>query len=203
MHLYSNILFPRLMDIAMSGENLAEHRRSLLAAVYGNILEIGCGTGLNLAHYPDHVETLTTVDVNPGMQKIAMRRAEQAGIAIEHHILSSEHLAMADHSFDTVVSTWTLCSIAQVEQAIREIHRVLKPGGQFLLIEHGLSDEPAIQTWQHRLTPMQKVIGDGCHLDRDIRQLVRQAFSQCDIQSFAEPSLPKIAGYFYKGVAIK
>ncbi len=203
MNLYSRILFPRLMDLAMSGENLAQYRRSLLRDVTGEILEIGLGTGLNLAHYPQSVKRITSVDVNPGMSTIAQNRATQAGITIVPHVLSGEHLPMADATFDTVVSTWTLCSIPDVAQAIREAHRVLKPGGRFLFIEHGLSNDPAIQTWQHRLTPIQRVIGDGCHFDRDIAQLVRQTFSQVNLTTFAEPSLPKVGGYFYQGVATK
>jgi ubiquinone/menaquinone biosynthesis C-methylase UbiE len=203
MNLYSRLLFPRLMDLAMSGANLAAHRRSLLRDVTGEILEIGFGTGLNLAHYPDSVKRITSVDVNPGMATIAQKRATQAGITIDPHTLSGEHLPMADATFDTVVSTWTLCSIPDVAQAIREAHRVLKPGGRFCFIEHGLSNDPAIQTWQHRLTPIQRVIGDGCHLDRDIAQLVGQSFAQVDLETFAEPSLPPVGGYFYKGFAIK
>ncbi len=185
----------------MSGENLGQYRRSLLRNVTGEILEIGFGTGLNLAYYPESVQRLTSVDVNPGMESIAQRRAQTAGITIASHVLSGEQLPMPAHSFDSVVSTWTLCSIPDVAQAIAEIHRVLKPGGQFFFIEHGLSDDPAIQTWQHRLTPIQRVIGDGCHLDRDITQLVRQQFPQVDVECFAEPSLPAVGGYFYKGVA--
>ncbi len=203
MNLYSRILFPRLMDLAMSGENLGQYRRSLLRNVTGEILEIGLGTGLNLAHYPNSVQRLTSVDVNPGMESIAQRRAQTAGITIASHVLSGEQLPMSDHSFDSVVSTWTLCSIPDVTQALREIHRVLKPGGQFFFIEHGLSDIPSVQVWQHRLTPIQRVIGDGCHLDRNIAQLIRQQFSPVDLECFAEPSLPAVGGYFYKGVAGK
>jgi ubiquinone/menaquinone biosynthesis C-methylase UbiE len=203
MNLYSRMLFPRLMDLAMSGPSLAAHRRSLLQNVSGEILEIGLGTGLNLAHYPDAVQRITSVDVNPGMEAIAQQRAKTAGITIASHVLSGEQLPMADHSFDSVVSTWTLCSIPDVARAIAEIHRVLKPGGQFLFIEHGLSNIPAVQVWQHRLTPIQRIIGDGCHLDRDIAQLVGQQFSQVNLKSFAEPSLPAVGGYFYQGIAVK
>jgi ubiquinone/menaquinone biosynthesis C-methylase UbiE len=203
MNLYSRILFPRLMDRAMSGENLGQYRRSLLQNVRGDILEIGLGTGLNLAHYPDSVQRLTSVDVNPGMAAIAQKRAQTAGITLDSHTLSGEQLPMADETFDTVVSTWTLCSIPDVARAIAEVHRVLKPGGQFFFIEHGLSNIPSVQVWQHRLTPIQRVIGDGCHLDRDIAQLVGQMFPQVALEQFAEPSLPAVGGYFYKGVGIK
>jgi ubiquinone/menaquinone biosynthesis C-methylase UbiE len=203
MNLYSRILFPRLMDLAMSGENLAHYRRSLLQNVSGDILEIGLGTGLNLAHYPDSVQRITSVDVNPGMTAIAQRRAQAAGITIVSHVLSGEQLPMPDHSFDSVVSTWTLCSIPNVARAIAEIHRVLKPGGQFFFIEHGLSNIPSVQVWQHRLTPIQRIIGDGCHLDRDIAQIVSQQFAQVNLESFAEPSLPAVGGYFYQGIAVR
>ncbi|MBE9031541.1 class I SAM-dependent methyltransferase [filamentous cyanobacterium LEGE 11480] len=203
MNLYSKLIFPRLMDITMSGESMSAHRRSLLADVSGDILEIGFGTGLNLPHYPDSVKHLTTVDINPGMSQIAAKRAAQSGRRITQHVLSGEQLPMPNQSFDCVVSTWTLCSIPDVEQAIREVHRVLKPQGKFFLIEHGLSDQPKVQTWQARINPMQKVFGDGCHLDRDMQQLVSQVFPAVELEQFPEPSLPQFIGYFYKGIATK
>jgi ubiquinone/menaquinone biosynthesis C-methylase UbiE len=203
MNLYSRLLFPRLMDLAMSGESLAQHRRSLLADVSGEVLEIGFGTGLNLPHYPSQIRRITTVDVNPGMSTIAAKRTEKAGIEVIHHTLSGEQLPMADASFDSVVSTWTLCSIPDFEQAIREVYRVLKPGGRFFFIEHGLSHDPQVQVWQQRLNPLQNVVGDGCNLNRDMAAAIGQVFPKVDVQTFFEPNLPKVAGYFYKGVAVK
>ncbi|NJN48832.1 MAG: class I SAM-dependent methyltransferase [Alkalinema sp. RL_2_19] len=203
MNLYSQLLFPRLMDVAMSGAGIATHRRALLTDVSGDILEIGFGTGLNLAHYPENVKRLTTVDVNPGMRRIAQQRADRAGIAIDQQLLSGEQLPMPDNSFDCVVSSWTLCSIADVSQAIREVHRVLRPHGRFFLIEHGLSPDPQVQAWQHRINPIQKVLGDGCHLDRDIAQLVSQTFEHVQLETFAEPSLPKFIGYFTRASRIR
>jgi ubiquinone/menaquinone biosynthesis C-methylase UbiE len=203
MNIYSRIIFPRLMDASMSGENLSKHRRTLLAEVTGEILEIGVGTGLNFQHYPDTVRQLTTVDVNPGMGKLARDRATAANIQVIHHTLSGENLPMDDASFDTVVSTWTLCSIPNVAQAIREVHRVLRPGGKFFFVEHGLSNDPKVQTWQRRLNPIQNVLGDGCNVDRDMAQLIKQSFTEVNLTAFPEPSLPKFAGYFYKGMAVK
>jgi ubiquinone/menaquinone biosynthesis C-methylase UbiE len=203
MNLYSRLLFPRLMDLAMSGEPLSQHRRSLLADVSGEVLEIGFGTGLNLPHYPSHIRQITTVDVNPGMSAIAAKRAEKAGIEVLHHTLSGEQLPMADASFDSVVSTWTLCSIPDFEQAMREGYRVLKPGGKFFFIEHGLSDDPKVQVWQQRLNPIQNMVGDGCNLNRNMAAAIAQVFPKNDVQTFPEPNLPKIAGYFYRGVAVK
>jgi ubiquinone/menaquinone biosynthesis C-methylase UbiE len=204
MNIYSQLIFPTLIDRVMSGENFANYRRIVLADAVGSVLEIGFGTGLNLAYYPQgQVDKITTIDVNPGMNKLAQKRIAASSIEIDFQVLNGEKLPMADDTFDTVVSTWTLCSIKQVETAISEIHRVLKPGGKFLFIEHGLSNEPKIQTWQHRLTPIQKVIGDGCHLDRPIRLLIAKQFSNLDVQEFYSPDAPKIGGYFYQGVAIK
>jgi ubiquinone/menaquinone biosynthesis C-methylase UbiE len=204
MNIYSRLIFPNLIDRVMSGESFANYRKAVLADASGDVLEIGFGTGLNLAYYPsDKVRQITTVDVNPGMNKIAQKRIAVNPIPVDFQVLNGESLPMADGTFDTVVSTWTLCSIQQLDRAISEIYRVLKPGGKFLFIEHGLSNEPNIQTWQHRLTPIQKVIGDGCHLDRDIKAAIAQKFDRLDVKEFYTPDTPKIGGYFYQGIAIK
>ncbi len=189
----------------MSGETLAKYRQSLLANTYGNVLEIGFGTGLNLPFYPKAVTKLTTIDTNPGARAIAAKRIQKTPhtFEIESQTLSGESLPMADRMFDCVVSTWTLCSIADVQQALKEIHRVLKPGGQFLFVEHGLSDDRKVQIWQNRLNPIQRIVGDGCNFNRNIRQLVKEQFTQVEIEAFPEPSLPAIMGYFYKGSAMK
>lgn len=203
MKLYSQFLFPRLLDVAMGGEPFTSYRRSLLAGVTGEVLEIGFGTGLNLAHYPSQIQQLATVDPNPGVNRLAQRRIAGSGMEITQYCLSGESLPMADRSFDSVVSTWVLCSIPDVARAIAEVHRILRPGGKFLFIEHGLSDQPGIQPWQRRLTPMQKIIGDGCHLDRDIAALVKAAFGQVDYRTFYGKNMPKVAGFMYQGVATK
>jgi ubiquinone/menaquinone biosynthesis C-methylase UbiE len=204
INIYSRFIFPSLIDRVMSGEDFANYRRVVLADAIGSVLEIGFGTGLNLAYYPvDKVAKITTVDVNAGMNKLAQKRVAASSIKVDYRVLNGENLPMADNTFDTVVSTWTLCSIKDVDRSISEIYRVLKPNGKFLFIEHGLSNEPDIQTWQHRLTPIQKIIGDGCHLDRSIRSLISQQFDKLDIQEFYNPDAPKIGGYFYRGIAIK
>ena len=189
----------------MSGETLAAHRRSLLANTFGNVLEIGFGTGLNLPFYPEAVTKLTTVDNNPGARAIAARRIQKTPptFEVDSQTLSSESLPMADQSFDCVVSTWTLCSISNVKQALQEIHRVLKPGGHFFFVEHGLSDDLKVQVWQNRLNPIQRIVGDGCNFNRNMRQLVEAQFTQVEIEAFPEPDLPSVMGYFYKGSAIK
>jgi ubiquinone/menaquinone biosynthesis C-methylase UbiE len=204
MNIYSQLIFPNLIDLVMSGQSFTDYRKVVLADAVGEVLEIGFGTGLNLAYYPTNlVHKITTVDVNSGMSKLARKRIDRSSIPVDFQVLNGENLPMENDTFDTVVSTWTLCSIKHVDRAIAEIYRVLKPGGKFLFIEHGLSNEPNIQTWQHRLTPIQKIIGDGCHLDRDIKKLISQLFDRLDIKEFYAPNTPKIGGYFYQGIAIK
>ncbi|MBD0336447.1 MAG: class I SAM-dependent methyltransferase, partial [Cyanobacteria bacterium Co-bin13] len=166
MGLYSNLILPRLLDWAMSDEKLTPYRQAVLSEVSGDVLEIGFGTGLNLAYYPHYVDKIVTIDANPGMNALAQKRIEASELTVENRVLNGESLPMPDNSFDYVVSTWTLCSIAKVDNALSESHRVLRPGGKFVFVEHGLSEDPKVQTWQNRLTPIQKVIGDGCHLNR-------------------------------------
>jgi len=203
MGFYSERIFPYLMDWSMSSPNLIEYRQTTLANVNGDVLEIGFGTGLNLSYYPEAIHKIVTIDANPAVDRLARKRIQMSPITVDNRILNGEHLPMADGTFDSVVSTFTLCSITNVEQAIREIYRVLKPGGKFFFVEHGLSNEPGIQVWQNRLTPIQKVIGDGCHLNRNIRQLIEHEFDTLTIEEMYAENLPKVTAYFYQGVAIK
>lgn len=186
----------------MSGPDFAEYRKQVLGEARGEVLEIGFGTGLNLAYYPRSVQKISTVDPNPGMNSLALKKIKASQIPVEQHIMSSEQLPFADGSFDTIVSTWTLCSIGNVEQALREIRRVLKPEGRFLFIEHGLSPDPKVQVWQHRLTPLQKRLAAGCHFDRNIKQLIeQQGFHFQSLKEFYVKDSPKYSGYMYQGSA--
>lgn len=203
MGLYGRWILPHLLDWAMAGEPFAPYRRQLLTGLTGDVLEIGFGTGLNLAYYPAAVSTLTVIDPNPGMGAVATPRIARSPLPITSLPLRGESLEMADDTFDAVVSTWTLCSITGIDRALQEVYRVLKPGGKFLFIEHGLSPDPQWQTWQHRLTPLQKRLVDGCHLDRAIADLVQRQFAKVDVETFYAEGLPKIGGYFYRGVALK
>ena len=145
---YWNVVFPRLCDCAMDQPHLAKHRKQLLTHVTGEVLESGVGTGLNLPHYPERVRKITTVDPNPGMNKLLLNRIKQTGIDADHRVLGGEQLPFEDATFDCVVSTWTLCSIPEVERAMRELYRVLKRGGRFLFLEQGVGMEPRVHTWR-------------------------------------------------------
>ncbi|MGB3765131.1 MAG: class I SAM-dependent methyltransferase [Phormidesmis sp.] len=203
MGLYSQLIFPRLLELSMSSESMTNYRQRLLNEVSGDVLEIGFGTGLNLPHYPDAVTSLTTVDPNEGMSAIAQKRIDASPIPVKTRAISGEQLPMPEASFDNVVCTWTLCSIPNVEQALREAYRVLKPGGKFFFIEHGLSSEGNIARLQNWVTPVQKIVADGCHLNRKIDALVSEVFDQVESEEFYADDLPKLMGYFYRGVATK
>ena len=203
MGLYSQYIFPYLVDWSLSDPNLAVHRQEILANVKGEVLEIGFGTGLNLSYYPENIKTIVTVEVNPRINKLAKKRIESSNITVDCRLLNGESLPMADGTFDSVVSTFTLCSIANVEQALAEVYRVLKPEGKFFFVEHGLSNEPTIQVWQNRLTPIQKAIACGCHLNRNIKQLVENQFDTVSLKEVYADNSPKIAAYLYKGIATK
>jgi SAM-dependent methyltransferase len=205
MGVYSRWIFPRLCDCLMGLPSLAEHRRTLLAGVEGgDILEIGFGTGRNLPHYPAHVRKIVTVDPNPGMNALARRRIAASPIEVDERILGGEALPFDPGTFDCVVSTWTLCSIPEVGRALGEIHRVLKPGGRFLFLEHGLSDDPRVRTWQRRLTPIERRLADGCRLDLDVETVVRdQPFDRVQVERFAMERVPRTHGTMFRGSATK
>ena len=165
---------------------------------------MGFGTGLNLPFYPEGVDDITTVYPNPGVNKWAERRIAESPIQVQNLVMGGEALPMDDTSFDCVVCTWTLCSIPEVERALGEIKRVLKPGGTFHFVEHGLSDDPKVQKWQNRLNPIWKIIGDGCNLNRNPRELIQDCgLNLGDCRNYYMDEGPKFAGYLYQGVATK
>ena len=203
MGFYSeNILF-YLLNWSLSDPNLAVHRREILADVSGKVLEIGFGSGLNLPFYPENIKTIVTVDLNSKINKLAKKRIQSSNITVDCRVLDGENLPMADNTFDSVVSTFTLCSIANVRQALAEVYRVIQPKGKFFFLEHGLSNEPTIQVWQNRLTPVQKAIAGGCHLNRNIKQIVENQFDTVNLEELYADNSPKIMAYLYKGIATK
>jgi|YNPMSStandDraft_1061717.scaffolds.fasta_scaffold20575_4 ubiquinone/menaquinone biosynthesis C-methylase UbiE len=203
MNLYRRIIFPQLLDLALSGERMERYRRQLLAHVQGAVLEIGFGTGLNLPCYPEHIRKITGVDPNPGMGSLARRRIASSPIAVDWQVADAQELPFPSQSFDSVVSTWTLCSIPNVAKALGEIRRVLRAGGKLFFLEHGLSEDPQVQRWQNCLNPIQKVIADGCNLNRDMARLIQGAgFRFEQLERFYMPDQPRFIGYTYQGIAL-
>ena len=204
MGFFSQVIFPRLCDFLLNNPLVARHRQKLLTEAHGEVLEIGFGTGLNLPYYAAQVRKLTTVDPNPGMHRVAQKRVRQSSIEIDQRVASGERLPFEDNHFDCAVSTFTLCSIPDVDQALREAYRVLKPGGRFLFLEHGLSPELRVQKWQRRLNWLHMRLANGCHLDRNMKALVAaQPFSSVDVEEFYLERTPKTHGYMYHGIAVK
>ena len=191
--LYSERIFPHVLDRVMQIASLTELRQQLISPISGHVVEIGFGTGLNLPFYGASVLSLTTVDPNAGVAKLAEQRMQNIRFPIQQKLISAERLPFEDASVDTVVSTWTLCSIPDVASALQEIKRILKPDGVFHFVEHGLSAKPKVARWQHRLTPIQKVVADGCHLNRDMVTLINQAgFTWLECQQHDVGGVPSI-----------
>jgi ubiquinone/menaquinone biosynthesis C-methylase UbiE len=204
MGFYSRVIFPRLCEFALNQGRVAAQREKLLAGATGEVLEIGIGTGLNLPHYPEAIRKITAIDPNPGMHSKARKRIEASGMEVDKRILGGESLPFDDGSFDCVVSTFTLCSIAEVDRALVEFFRVLRPGGKFLFLEHGLSPDAGVQKWQRRLNGFQRFVADNCHLDRNIRELVeQQPYESTECEEFYMEKTPRHLGYIYRGAAVR
>ena len=192
----------------MRRPSLAAQRPAALAAARGEVLEIGFGTGLNLPHYPAGVAHVVGVEPHPKLRERAAKRAAAAdgrGPEVEFVGLRADGTLPLDAGrFDCAVSTWTLCSIPDVAAALREVHRLLKPGGRLLFVEHGLAPDEPVRRWQRRLRPVIRYLGDGCTLDRDIAGLLRASplrVERCD--TFYLPDVPRVGGFTYRGVASK
>ncbi len=202
MALYRQHVFPWVLEFVMTQRVFRRFRREALAPASGRVLEIGFGTGINLEFYPPAIREIVAVDDNPGVAPRAVPRIRASGIDVQHHALSAESLPVDSSSFDTVVSTFTLCSIPDLQAALGEVRRVLKPGAEFLFLEHGLSPDPGVARWQKRLDPAWQVVGDGCHLDRNATAEVGRAGLEIErVRNFYLPKSLKFAGYMYLGAA--
>ena len=191
-----------MIDWACGVSLFSRQRQKLIPLAHGRVLEVGLGTGRNLPFYDrQRVSQVVGVDPALSLHPIARRRVLASGLDVELMGLSAERLPASDASFDTVVSTYTLCSIPDPVAALREMRRVLKPGGQLLFSEHGLAPEPGVARWQTRLQPYWKPLAGGCHLDRDIPALLAEAGFACDVQQHYLWG-PRVLSYHYWGGAV-
>lgn len=172
--LYERHVLPHLIDFACGMGAVMKTRAQVVPLAEGEVLEIGIGSGLNLSFYdPARVRRIVGVDPSADMQKLARQRAEQISIPVEMIALELGQIQAEDARFDSIVCTFTLCTIPDAIAALREMRRVLKPGGKLLFSEHGLAPDLPVVRWQHRLTPLWKPFSGGCHLNRDIPALIR------------------------------
>jgi len=199
---YDRHLLPYVIDLACGIKPVRKQRQKVVPLAQGRVLEVGIGTGLNLAHY-DKSRVSAIVGVDPAMQmhRLARKRMARAGLDVELVGVSAEGLPLDDASFDSVVMTYTLCSIPDPVSAVRELRRVLKPGGKLLFCEHGRAPDENVRRWQQRLNPLWGRIGGGCHLDRDIPALLREGgFVLPDVHTMYLPG-PRPLTYNYWGEA--
>jgi ubiquinone/menaquinone biosynthesis C-methylase UbiE len=204
MGFYHHCIFPCLLDLAMASKVLRKPRQRTLARASGRILEIGFGTGINLRHYPPGVTRIEAIDPDVDLDPYSGPRIEASRIDVAFHHLDAAKLPFAPDSFDTIACTLTLCSIPDVTHALQEIRRVLKPGGRFLFLEHGLAPHPRVARWQRRLTPLQKRLAGGCHLDRDTGRLVVESGLRLErAEHYYLRRVPRFAGYMTEGWASK
>jgi ubiquinone/menaquinone biosynthesis C-methylase UbiE len=201
MGFYRTCIVPALIECAMRGRHLQPCRERVVAEAEGRVLEIGAGSGLNFARYPQSVDAVVAVEPSAQMLRRAIPRAVSSLGSICMVEGSAERLPLPDGSFDTVVSTWTMCSIPEIGRALAELRRVLRPGGALLFIEHGLAAEPGVRRWQQRLDPMWCRIAGGCHLDRPIDRLISEAGFRLDrLRTFRLPG-PRTHTFMYEGRA--
>ncbi len=196
-------LMPRLVDAACGIGAIAAQRRKVVPLAAGVVVEIGIGTGRNLPFYDgDRVRRLIGVNPPDHLTRIAEKRAPEAPFGIDILLESAEAMSLETGTADSVVVTYTLCSIPRVEAALEDIRRVLKPGGRLLLAEHGRSPRPGVARWQDRLTPAWKLVAGGCHLNRDVKALVEAAgFGFEHIERFALERVPETLGHHTVGIA--
>lgn len=185
---YDERILPRITEVSCSDKATGKWREQVCAGVSGDVLEVGFGSGTNLAHYPPSVRRVLAVEPSNLAWSRAGRRFEEFGRPVERIGLDAAVLSLPDESVDAVVSSYTMCTIPDLESALAEMRRVLRPGGSLHFVEHGLSPDAAVADRQHRWTPRWGRIAGGCHLDRDISTLVEAAgFNLSDLESFYLP----------------
>lgn len=199
---YDRRVLPWLVDFTCGLKPIRRQRSRVVPSAHGRVLEIGMGTGLNLEHYePGRVDRLTGLEPAAEMHHLARKRMQHAGLAVDFIGLSAEGIPEADETFDSVVVTYTLCTIPDPAAALREMRRVLKPDGQLIFCEHGLAPDDSVQRWQHRLTPYWMKVAGGCHLNRDIPALLAQTgFRATDMETGYLPG-PRPLSYNFRGTA--
>ncbi len=203
MGLYVDRILPRCTNLLLGGGEFAKIRRRVASGLTGEVLEVGFGSGLNVPHYPSDVHRVLAVDPAAVGRKLAVGRVAASPVRVEHVGLDGASLPLGSATIDHVLMTWTLCTIPRVNDALDEVRRVLRSGGQLHFVEHGLSPDPQVAKWQERLTPLQRLVAGGCHLNRPIDCLIDGAgFAMTQLRTY-QLGAPKPMSFMYEGVATK
>lgn len=204
MGLYATYVFPAILDWVMRQEPIRRQREKVVPRAHGEVLEVGVGSGLNLPHYDRaRVTKLYALDPSLELQRLARQRAEAAGLPIEFIPVSGEKIPLPDASADSIVITYTMCSIPDVGAALAEMHRVLRPGGRLLFSEHGRAPDAGVERWQDRLNPLWRRLSGGCNLNRAVPDLLRSAgFDLPELESLYLPG-PRPMTFTYWGAATR
>jgi ubiquinone/menaquinone biosynthesis C-methylase UbiE len=201
MGFYSDVILPRLCDFAMRNKLLLPIRQRVIGAAEGRVLEIGVGSGLNLPFYRPQVAEVLALEPAPRLVAMARTAAHGASIPVRFLEASAEAIPLDHHSVDTIVTTWTLCSIPHAATALADMRRVLRPGGKLLFVEHGLAPDESVRRWQDLITPAWRCISGGCHLNRPIRAMIEGAGFRFDrIETGYIPG-PRPMTFMYEGSA--
>jgi ubiquinone/menaquinone biosynthesis C-methylase UbiE len=202
MGVYDERILPWLIDLTMRNARLAAYRGRVVPAASGRVLEVGIGSGLNLPFYGTSVSEIVGIEPSPKLLKMTRRVAGRTSTPIRLIEGTAEAIPIDDQAIDTVVTTWTMCSILSIELALQEMRRVLKPGGRLLFVEHGRAPEPDVRWWQDHLTPVWKRFSGGCHLNRPIPELIQHAGYRIEHldTGYMRPG-PKPMTFMYEGSA--
>jgi ubiquinone/menaquinone biosynthesis C-methylase UbiE len=198
---YNSWLLPRLLDIVMQQKQILLYRERIGAAAKGRTLDVGIGSGLSLVFYGDSTTQVVGVDPSAELLVFAEERAHKVSVPVELIRASAETLPIEDESVDTVVSTFTLCSVNDPARALSEIRRVLKLGGELLFVEHGRAPDDGVARWQDRLTPLWSRVAGGCHLNRQPDDLIRSGGFEIDALETRYLKAPRAMGFIYAGNA--
>jgi ubiquinone/menaquinone biosynthesis C-methylase UbiE len=204
MGLYRKYILPRIIDFAMRNKDATQLRAAWIPRARGEVLEIGIGSGLNLPFYSSDVQCVHGVDPSAELQQVARKRAANQRVPVKFLLQSAEEpLPPPAESIDTVVMTWTLCSIPNPSKALEHIKRALKKDGHLIFVEHGRAPDARVRAWQDRLTPLWKRIGGGCHLNRKVDELILAAgFHIAELETGYLPG-PRPMTYVYQGLALR
>ena len=202
--LWSRFIQPRIISFACGTKPFMIQRTKIIPFARGNVLEIGIGSGLNIPLYDtDLVKKIVGVDPSAAMHSLAKERINESPVSIEFISADAAEIPLQDQSIDTIVCTYTLCSVSNPQQVLKEVKRLLKPGGKFLFSEHGNAPDENVVKFQHKLEPVWKFLADGCHLTRSIPDLLDESDMKIDIiETMYLPKTPRFVGYNYWGMAV-